>query len=65
MDLTGRDYLTANPPTAKAANDFLIDAFTQTCPRPVSATAKKAAAGQFQQALRGSAATTNLSPLQR
>lgn len=65
VNFTGRDYLTAAPPTAKLANDFLIDAFSQTCPRPVSATAKKKAAGQLAQALRGSAATTPAPALRR
>lgn len=34
----GRQFI-ANPPTSRAANDFLVDAFTASCPRPVPAGA--------------------------
>jgi D-alanyl-D-alanine carboxypeptidase len=33
---TGRQYVAA-PPTAKPANDFLVEAFSANCPRPVPA----------------------------
>ena len=52
IDYTGRNYQTVPPPTGKPANDFLVDAFSQTCPRAVPAPARKHSANQLRQALR-------------
>ena len=39
----GRQYVD-QPPTATAANDFLVDAFTATCPRSVPEVAREKSA---------------------
>lgn len=57
VDYTGRDLTTVPPPTSKPANDFLIDAFSQTCPRTVPTRAKKTASNQLRHVLRDASAT--------
>lgn len=43
---TGRSYLEESP-TSALAQQFLVDAFTATCPRPVTSSAKKSTAREL------------------
>lgn len=52
----GRQYVAGNPPTAVAANTFLVDAFIASCPRPVPPAARAQASKDLQDLTTGARA---------